>query len=230
MKKRTSRNESIYKAYKSLFESLKKKFKKNYYTRRLENYQNDIKKSWDVIKDIISEAKSTKGSFPRRMIIDGQEIFDQGKIANCFNKFVVEIGPILASMIPESQTKFDQYLNPHQTLMGEAILTDDEIKETLRTLKPNKSPGYDNISSSVVNETSDIFFTLLKYIFNLSLQQGIFPENLKIAKVSPIYKKVEEFLLTNYRPILVLSCFSKLLERIMYNRLFKYLSENSILY
>ena len=114
--------------------------------------------------------------------------------------------------------------------MGEANLTDDEIKEALRSLKSNKSPGYDNISSSVVNQTSDIFFTPLKYIFNLSSKQGIFPENLKIAKVSPIYKKDEEFLLTNYRPISVLPCFSKLLGHIMYNRLFKYLSENSILY
>ena len=156
-------------------------------------------------------AKSTKGSFPRRMIIDGQEIFDQGKIANCFNKFFVDIGPKLASMIPKSQTKFDQYLNPHQTLMGEANLTDDEIKETLRSLKLKKSTGYDNISSSMVNETSDIFFTPLRYIFYLSLQQGIFPENVKIAKLSQIYEKDEEFLLTNYRPISVLPCFSKLL-------------------
>ena len=159
-----------------------------------------------------------------------QEISDQGKIENCFNKFFVGIGPKLASMIPESQTKLDQYLNSHQTFMGEANLTDNELKEALRSLKPNKSPGYDNISSNVVNETSDIFFTPLKYIFNLSLQQRIFPENLKIAKVPPVYKKDEEFLLTNYRPISVLPCFSKLLERIMYNRLFKYLSENSILY
>ena len=164
------------------------------------------------------------------MIIDDQEISDQGKIANCFNKFFVDIGPKLASMIPELQTKFDQYLSPHETFMGEANLTDDELKEALRSLKPNKSPRYDNISSNVVNETSDIFFTSLMYIFNLSLQQGIFPENLKIAKVSPVYKKDEEFLLTNYRPISVLPCFSKLLERIMYNRLFKHLSENSILY
>ena len=75
-----------------------------------------------------------------------------------------------------------------------------------------------------------MFFTPLKYIFNLSLQQGIFLENLKIARVSPVYKKDEEFLLTNYRPISAPPCLSKLLERIMYNRLFKYLSENSILY
>ena len=230
VKKRSPRNENIYKPYKSLFESLKKKSKKNCYTRRLENYQNDIKKSWDVIKEIIGGTKSTKGIFPKRMIIDDQEISDQGKIANCSNKFFVDIGPKLASMIPELQTQFDQYLNPHQTFMGEANLTDDELKEALRSLKPNKSRGYDNISSNVVNETSDIFFTHLKYIFNLSLQQGVFPENLKLTKVSPVYKKDEEFLLTNYRPISVLPCFSKLLERIMYNRLFKYLSENSILY
>ena len=113
--------------------------------------------------------------FPKRIIIDAQEISDQTKIANCFNKFFVDIGPKVASMFPESQTKFDQYLNSHQTFMGEADLTDDELKEALRSLKPNKSPGYDNISSNVVNETSDIFFTPLKYIFNLSLQQGIFP-------------------------------------------------------
>ena len=121
-------------------------------------------------------AKSTKGSFPKRMIIDGQEIFHQGKIAKCFNKLFVDTGPKLASMIPESQTKFEKYLNPHQTLMGEANLTNDEIKEALRSLKPTKSPGYDKISSNVVNETSDIFFTPLKYILNLSSQQGIFPK------------------------------------------------------
>ena len=82
-----------------------------------------LKKSWDVIKEIIGRAKSIKGSFPERMIIDGQEILDPGKIANCFNKFFIDTGPKLASMIPELQTKFDQYLNPQQTFLGEANLT-----------------------------------------------------------------------------------------------------------
>ena len=92
-------------------------------------------------------AKSTIGSFPKIMIIHGQEIFDQGKVANRFNKFFIDIGPKLPSMISEWQTKFDQYLNPHQTFMGKANLNDNEVKDALRSLKPNKSPGYDNISS-----------------------------------------------------------------------------------
>ena len=145
------------------------------------------------------------------MIVDGEEIFDQGKIGNCFNKLFLDICEKLISVIPELQTKLDQYLNPHQTLMGKANPTHDEVKEVLRSLKHTKTPGNDNISSNVINETSDIFFTPLKYIFNLLLQQGIFPENLKIAKVPPICQKVGEFLPRNYRPISVLPCFSKLL-------------------
>ena len=58
VKKRSPRNESIYEGYKSPFESLKIN-----YTRRLESYQNNINKSWDVIKEIIGRAKSTKGNF-----------------------------------------------------------------------------------------------------------------------------------------------------------------------
>ena len=84
-------------------------------------------------------AKSKKDSFPKIMILDGQEIFDQGKIANCFYKFFVDIGLKLSPMLPESQTKYYQYLNSHQTSRSGTNLTDVEIKEVLRSLKPSKS-------------------------------------------------------------------------------------------
>ena len=67
-------------------------------------------------------------------------------------------------------------------------------------------------------------------IFNLSLEQAIFPDDLKIARVTPVFKAGNENEVGNYRPISILSCFSKILERIMYNRLSKYLTTNEILY
>ena len=70
----------------------------------------------------------------------------------------------------------------------------------------------------------------LKYLLNLSIEKGIFPDDLKIAKVTPIYKADDKSDLSNYRPISVLSCFSKILERMIYNRLYQYLTENKILY
>ena len=63
-------------------------------------------------------------------------------------------------------------------------------------------------------------------IFNLSLQKGCVPEELKIARVTPIYKADDVNDIVNYIPISVLPCFSKILERIMYNRLFKYLKSS----
>ena len=70
----------------------------------------------------------------------------------------------------------------------------------------------------------------LKHIFELSLSQGIFPEKLKLAKVTPIYKNDEKIDLGNYRPMSVLHCFSRILELLMYNFLFKYVTKNNILY
>ena len=67
-------------------------------------------------------------------------------------------------------------------------------------------------------------------IFNLSLQKGCFPKALKIDRVTPIYMVDDVNEIGNYRPISVLPCLSKILGRIMYNRLFKYLTINKILY
>ena len=67
-------------------------------------------------------------------------------------------------------------------------------------------------------------------IFNDSLLLGIFPQSMKIAKVTPFYKSGKKNLMTNYRPISVLLCFPKILERIMYNRLYSYLNDNNLFF
>ena len=67
-------------------------------------------------------------------------------------------------------------------------------------------------------------------IINLSLNTRIFPDRMKVAKATPIFKKGEKSIISNYIPISVLPCFSKILERIMYNRLYDYFTANSILF
>ena len=109
-------------------------------------------------------------------------------------------------------------------------LSMNELKDAFFSLKINKSPGYDDISFNVLKKCFSSLCEPLKYLFNLSIEKGIFPDDLKIAKVTPIYKTDDISNLSNYRPISVLSCFSKILERIMYNRLYQYLTENKILY
>ena len=96
-------------------------------------------------------------------------------------------------------------------------------------MKQNKSPGYDNISSKIIKLTAKNISEPLTHIFNTTFLTGIIPDKLKIALVTPIFKTNENNKFINYRPISVLSCFSKLLETLMYKRLIKFIEKNKIL-
>ena len=97
------------------------------------------------------------------------------------------------------------------------------------SLKTNKSPGHDGISFNVIRSCFGPLSKPLLSIFNSSLQTEVFPEEIKIARGTLIYKTGEENDFGNYRPISVLPCLSKILERIMNERLYNHLSENQML-
>ena len=104
------------------------------------------------------------------------------------------------------------------------------MKDAFFSLKINKSASYDDISFNVVKQCFGVLHKPQLHIFNLSLQTCIFPDKLKIARVTPLFKGGENYELRNYRPTCVLPCFSKFREKILYNRLYKYLTDSSILY
>ena len=124
----------------------------------------------------------------------------------------------------------NEYIKKHDTTQPEKVISVNELKDAFFSLKINKSTGYDDISFNVVKKCFGVLHKPLLHIFNLSLQTGIFPDKLKIARVTPLFKGGENYELGNYRPISVLPCFSKILEKIIYNRLYKYLTDNSMLY
>lgn len=103
----------------------------------------------------------------------------------------------------------------------------DEITTIIRFKKNNKSPGYDNISLVVVKHISDSIVNVLEYIFNLSLLLGEFPSRLKKTVVIPLYKKDDKCNANNYRPISLLSIFSKILEKIVKTRLITFLAKQN---
>ena len=182
------------------------------------------------MKEIIGKSKVFHQNLPNNLKINKKSITDKKIIADKFNEFFINIGSNLAAKIPPSNMNFDSYLQHACTIFAEKSVTEEELKKAFFSLKPNKTPGYDNINVNVVKKIYEELKTPLMRIFNLSLNTGIFPDKLKIGKVSPIFKNGEKDLLTNYRPISVLPCFSKILERIMCDRLYSYLTENKILF
>ena len=152
------------------------------------------------------------------------------EIAENFNKCFTEIGPSLARKIPPPNKSFYNFLKETNTVLDSEPLSTNELKEAFFSLKINKSPGIDGITFNVTKKCFGELHDVLRFLFDLSLKTGIFPDPLKIAKVTPLFKTGETSELSNYRPISVLPCFSKILERIMYNRLYKYLVNEKILY
>ena len=84
--------------------------------------------------------------------------------------------------------------------------------------------------ASILKQCIDIYIDPLTYLINLSINQGIFPSELKIAKVIPIYKSDDKQLIRNYRPISVLPFFSKMFAKIISNHLLNFIESNNILH
>ena len=105
-------------------------------------------------------------------------------------------------------------------------LSMNELKDAFFSFKINKSPGSYDISFNVVKKCFSSLCEPLKYMLNLSIEKKNLADDLKIAKVTPIYKTDNKIDLSNYRPMFVLPCFSQFLEQIMYHSLYQYLTEN----
>ena len=123
------------------------------------------------------------------------------------------------------------YLN-HQILTSFDfdLINDEKLKNTLNSLKSKPSSRHDGISTSLLKYLSPALIAALRIIINQSLITGIFPDQLIIAKVIPIYKKGDHTLVDNYRPVFLLSSISKLFENVAYEHLYAYLHLNKLLY
>ena len=141
------------------------------------------------------------------------------------------IGYKVNNSVPKSNKKFRDYM-PHPNT--HSIVLDPVISAAILTivnkLKPKTSCGEYGISAKLLTTTIEIIIDPITHIINLTFRTGIFPTNLKCTKVITINKADYPCLLNNYRPISLLSSFSKVLERTMYNKIMKFLDANSILY
>ncbi len=116
----------------------------------------------------------------------------------------------------------------HSFFLGPVVASD--VLTSTKKLKPKLSSGHDNISNKLMKETIDNILEPITHIINQSISTGIVPDAMKIAKIIPIHKSSDTSLLKNYRPVSLLPAFSKLLERIVYDKLMTFLSSKNILY
>jgi hypothetical protein len=109
-------------------------------------------------------------------------------------------------------------------------VTPEQVTKTIQNLKPKTSRGKDNLSNKLLQQIKNEISECLTIIINQCFSKGIFPNSLKIAKVIPFYKKNQNYLFDNYRPVSILPSISKVFEKIMHTQIYDYLNENKLLY
>ena len=236
--KSTSVNDSKYenlkfnfKTYSKILKSSIRMAKINYYNHQFDMFKNDMRKTWMKINEIINKDKKKK-NFPEQFLIDDKLISDKSMITNKFNQYFVEIGPKLAEKISLPKNKsFEEYLrNPVTQHFSFSLIDKDNVIRVIESLKSKFSYGHDKISNRLLKYVKHELAHPLKLIINQSFEHAIFPELLKIAKVTPLHKKNNDQIFDNYRPISVLPSVSKVFERIMYNQIYDFFSANKIFF
>ena len=183
---------------------------------------------WHTINNVIKKTNN-KSSIIDSLKSDNITYTNAIDISNAFGKYFFTIGETIAAKGGNSNIPISSYLNkiPRQ---GKSVFltpcTKTEIKKLITNLLSKNSSGYDDISNIILKEIGDTLLEPLTLIFNRSLKAGVFPSDMEIADISPLFKSGSKHLLNNYQPISLLLTISKLLEKIIHTRIYCFLDNN----
>ena len=232
LKNPSRKNEKTYKRYKNKLNHIIQLSKRLYYEEQLIRYKNNSKMIWKTLNNVLNRKQKTK-ELPREFIMEdsSKKIIDPNEIANTFNEYFINIGPKVASKIKNTtNATFNNYMeNKNMNTMFFDPITETELENEIRNMNPNKCPGYDGISIKTIILCAKEISKPLTHIYNSTFVTGIIPDKLKISLVTPIFKANESNKFGNYRPISVLSCLSKLLEKLTYKRFIEFIETHKIL-
>ena len=159
-------------------------------------------------------------------------ICNSNEISNAFNEHFLTIGPRIAREVPLTSDEESIYLKnitENYNKFCFRLTTTSDVFTHLNRLSKTKATGLDIISVRLIRECTDIISGRLCHLFNKSLISGIFPDDWKCARVTPLFKQGESFDLNNYRPISVISVVAKVFERTVYDQLYNFLNSEEII-
>ena len=242
----TKKNNTSYSKQKNYCSRLYKKERKKYYTDLNLNDITDSKKFWRTIKPLFSD----KGQQTKQItLIDkGNIISDDHEVADTFSSIFNNAVNSLNIEENKHLLTFSEALDPvdkaikvyetHPSILkikeinkaqnfsfSEVNLS--EIEKQLQNLNPKKATTYMNMQTRLLKNNFDVCAPTLHQVFNETIRSSTFPDKLKLADITPIFKNDDATNAKNYRPVSVLPGVSKCFERIMQKQMANYI-ENSL--
>ena len=163
--------------------------KRSHYQDLFKQFKFDMKKTWAVLSEILN--RKNWNSVPDNMTVNFAECSDKQAITEHFNSLFASVGELNSKNITEhGDSSYRDYLSERFKSNFEFRLVDSHyIKQIIKGIKTSRSNGHDVISSELLKLISNDIADSITLIINQSLKSRIFPNQLKIAKVTPIYKK-----------------------------------------
>lgn len=204
--------------------------KEIYYEKLFKNAGNNSREQWRIINNITGDRRVREGV---RLCDGDREISDASEVSELLNNYYVTVADKLTeSLSPpagDSPSQIFQPLSSPNSSLFLGPVDENEIESNVNSLKPRKAPGFDNISSDVLKYILKYIIHNLVHLINLCFVNGKFPECLKKSIVIPIPKKQYSKEISEFRPISLVSVFSKLIEKSIKSRLLTFLELNNIL-
>ena len=209
--------------YRNRFDRQLKIARDDYFKNLLQTHSGDSKSTWKVINNILGRTKS----IDKQLI---EKTNNEITHAEYINRYFIETVEHLKSQsqdIPEDGYK--QYMNlPACQSIHLNSVKPVEVRKYITSIK-TKACGIDDISPDIVKLSIDVICEPLSFLINLAFKSGIFPGQLKIAKIIPIHKKGNKLKVENKRPISLLNIFAKIYEKAIYTRLYSYIEKFNLI-
>lgn len=182
---------------------------------------------WKIIKGITTDRKTIKDNITLRL--ENKNIMCPKLVANTFNKYFASVGSCQSSETSDDDQSSYRVLTPSINSLFLQPVTEQEISDIIRKLPNKHSFGVDDIPTSLVKICVNELTGILTYLINQSFNENTFPDRLKIAKIKPVLKKGgKSHDPSQYRPISILPSFSKVFEKAMTNRVYRFLEKYGI--
>ena len=185
-----------------------------------------------MVNHIIGKVNDRRGVISK-LKIDNIKVSNSEVIVNSMASFYLSVGIDYAKQIQISKFSISSYLDKIKRNEKSLFVTptnESEILSIIDKLASKDTTGWDCISNRIVKYIKHEIVSPLTKLINKSLELGVFPDSMKLAHITPLYKSGSECLNTNYRPISLLPVLSKIFEKVMYSRIYSFLQSTNQLF
>ena len=222
----------IFKTYRNLFNKIVKAAKKMHFDNLFKKFQSNLIETWRLINEVINKKPKKNQTSFSHLLHNNLKVTDSFEIANIFNEHFTSIAHTIANDIEPTDRPpdFESLVDDNVLFsLTDSPVTISEVYEAIGSLQKKKTQDIYGISVFFISKFALILSKPLQLIFQLSFKQHTVPQQFKMAKVIPIFKNGSKDSVDNYRPISLLSTFSKIQEKIVCKRLNVFLENNKLL-